>query len=1496
MQPPERHLLIGQALDRLVALGRASEFQRLAFHVLKRRYPDLVLSELSHDGGEDAFALPAVGASPNTPSLACSFTATLAKVKKDCRRIRERGVHPPGVVFVTPKAVRQTTVDEWNAAIEEEFGHGLEVLGRSALVGELEQPEMGWVCREYLGIDEPANAAVAVIGAQARAATELRLKSWEAEAGAAAGDVVLNVRPMDQAGQGSTTSLSAVDALSAAVRGARRLVLIGPPGGGKTVTITQVTRALYAGSGEIAPLLMSAAEWSTSGSQLIDFVAAELNLTLDDLRPLDEAGRLVVLINGWNEIAERDRTRAAHALSVLGRRLPSTGILLTTRLVGDRPSLPRAEAFQLERLSRDARRVLIRTAGVADPERLIRDLEQDEVLDAMTRTPLFLTVALAIVRGGQPLPRSPWALLEAFVQSVEQGEHAPALVEALRGQHRRYLADLAAQLTSSGGTSLRADEARRVIGATSTRLVREGLIGQPPDAEAVLLALTAHHLVVPPSGPSGTVRFQHQQFQAWAATEWLASEVARTRSDRSDAAMATLQREVLDRPAWTDAIVLLVDRLGQEEGADAAATLRDLLYWLLPLDLLFAASCVPIVGAAAWDAIGKPLTAALRALRARPSPEEQEYALAGMLATGTAVFSDVIWPLLESDDTQVRLASLRAWVPFSVKSLGPEWAARWSGWSPDRRAEFVQELIMNGPADERHEVVALVAADPSSDVRMAAVGVLDFVGDLDAAVGLLGTDPTLWAKPEAIEVLRSLSEESMRGLQPTLQSAAAMATPGRARWAILRALTDAGAPNSVEAIRAACVDAPLDHLTEDVLPYLETVDPEWTTNWILDRIAAGAEMPDAITALVGPPDAARVRALVQLALGDRADSRVMDRRLTALSRIASLETTQGILGALRADAHAGYVAGDEVARAFCHDCNDLLRAAPVTVRAAAVLALSDFPRDELEVSLFRGLFGPRNPMEPRELDGLTGEQQAALRGLVLTARDVMGPTATYVRDFHYSLATLLGSFGDPSDIEVLLAWAREDAAERRRLVAARASGAAMSYANWYVGAFVRIGSPAAVAALEQLLQEPEYLGEASLALVAMVGTDEGRAARHGPWRPDYQQARARRAVLAAGPATMPVEHPEVVRARTVIRDAVGGHLARLDAGESTPAPYALGEAARALGQLGDASAVPLLLSLARRPGCEWGVIDGLHALAVRGVALPGAETAAVVEPLIERTASGPAMSSADPWWFGLRCLAVLLLSDTPELGVERARRLLPVLVRSQHMRELAGLLGACQAPPAEALLVDLLRGTDPRVWWYHELVAAVGAYRTATATAALLEVLDAALSPATNAAAGRAWDVLVQEFGHLGREDPNVLSLLHARVRGALDPAGRDLLAAILRAIGGDAAALVACDLLLDAGPRPIPFGVSELVRDATRRHEPSEHGGGWYVRVPRAAPELRARLFELLTSDPARRESARRLLLSIETDRIETRHPSDERRHPNGVDAVRVVSVWSLV
>jgi hypothetical protein len=138
MNRPDRLFLILRGLDRMIELGRSFEFQHLGFPVAKGFYSDLALSEWSHDGGEDAFALPGPQASPDTPVLACSFTNTLAKVKGDCERLRQRAVYPPAVLFVTPRPVGRTTIDKWKADIEKEFGHGLEVLSRKGLAAPQE--------------------------------------------------------------------------------------------------------------------------------------------------------------------------------------------------------------------------------------------------------------------------------------------------------------------------------------------------------------------------------------------------------------------------------------------------------------------------------------------------------------------------------------------------------------------------------------------------------------------------------------------------------------------------------------------------------------------------------------------------------------------------------------------------------------------------------------------------------------------------------------------------------------------------------------------------------------------------------------------------------------------------------------------------------------------------------------------------------------------------------------------------------------------------------------------------------------------------------------------------------------------------------------------------------------------------------------------------------------------------------------------------------------
>jgi hypothetical protein len=51
---------IEKGLDELIAHQRSADFQRAAIRLAQARCPELIASELSHDGGEDAFTAHAV--------------------------------------------------------------------------------------------------------------------------------------------------------------------------------------------------------------------------------------------------------------------------------------------------------------------------------------------------------------------------------------------------------------------------------------------------------------------------------------------------------------------------------------------------------------------------------------------------------------------------------------------------------------------------------------------------------------------------------------------------------------------------------------------------------------------------------------------------------------------------------------------------------------------------------------------------------------------------------------------------------------------------------------------------------------------------------------------------------------------------------------------------------------------------------------------------------------------------------------------------------------------------------------------------------------------------------------------------------------------------------------------------------------------------------------------------------------------------------------------
>ena len=121
------------ALEDLIRSQQGINFQRLATHLAKKKYPNLEPTEWFNDGGEDAISAPIKGHDGVRRSLACSLSGTWDKVKQDCERIKNRGVSLDLLLFYTPVPVTNLTISEWSKKVHEIYGYDLDVVGRARI-------------------------------------------------------------------------------------------------------------------------------------------------------------------------------------------------------------------------------------------------------------------------------------------------------------------------------------------------------------------------------------------------------------------------------------------------------------------------------------------------------------------------------------------------------------------------------------------------------------------------------------------------------------------------------------------------------------------------------------------------------------------------------------------------------------------------------------------------------------------------------------------------------------------------------------------------------------------------------------------------------------------------------------------------------------------------------------------------------------------------------------------------------------------------------------------------------------------------------------------------------------------------------------------------------------------------------------------------------------------------------------------------------------------
>ena len=222
----------------------------------------------------------------------------------------------------------------------------------------------------------------------------------------------------------------------------------------------------------------------------------------------------------------------------------------------------------------------------------------------------------------------------------------------------------------------------------------------------------------------------------------------------------------------------------------------------------------------------------------------REIAVAGMLATGSEEFGDILLPLLSSADQQVRLGTYRLWSDFHLSSLGADWQKTVTDWSQEIRAEFVSEIIHLG--NGARFLVPFALADRSVKVRVAAIEALAWVSleamnerltELDdwtfeAAAREL---PPEWLREpnrsRALTVFRKFYDEASDPLQ-------------RIRYLMHAGeLGKADIGQRLKEDLANCEPARIKQLADfglkPILEVIRGVDSEWVSQWVAGRIVDG---------------------------------------------------------------------------------------------------------------------------------------------------------------------------------------------------------------------------------------------------------------------------------------------------------------------------------------------------------------------------------------------------------------------------------------------------------------------------------------------------------------------------------------------------------------------------------------------------------------------------------------------------------------------------------
>jgi nucleoside phosphorylase len=1293
------------------------------------------------------------------------------------------------------------------------------------------------------------------------------------------------------------------------------MILEAPAGQGKTTTLIQL--AQQSCNADRLTYLIDLPGWAKSGKHILDFISnmqsfRSRSLDADILSKLCTIKQVSFLLNGWNEVSETDSDEAIVALQQLELDFPTAGIIVATRNHYINPPLSDAFRVKLLPFTRAQRAEYLERSLGARADELGSELDDSPVLDALTRTPLVLSEVTTIFLSGSAIPTTRMGVLGAVMHLLEQSEEHRAYLKLppLVGHAQDYLAALSIQMTMRDDTRITEKEARAIVNSVTLRLRDDGQIATLPEPASVLNTLCSHHILEIPDYPSDAFRFVHQQFQEFYSALFLKRELWALIQDDNQERRREFTKQYVNSPAWEVPFRMLAEEIGTLDASkpveDATVKAGKLLIEMaLSVDPVFAGELSRLCGNLVWERVRTIVGERLQRWYGVADEHHKQCALAGMLATGSDDFIDIILPLLTSHDKQVRLRTYRAGSDFHLSSLGSEWRNIVKGWTEEARIEFIHELTLHRWRPEIAEAFAL--ADRSLRVRVEAIHALSWAGSDSNIARLLEAldEETFEAAVEklAVEVIPvSLRPRAVGVYQKLLNKT----EDARDRLRILLGAAKLGDTNLEDKLKQeltrlepARSDA---HLSEYIIkPALNFItDQQWVSHWVARRIVDGSLQRETWKSQVTSiPEDLKEKLLEEIDAEDAQQFSIsgIASLLPSIGDAALAEKIFSRLCAVQRCISDTLDPQNEAKRKIARQLEDLFRSLQPNVAVAGLSTCFAGGYDPVEFTAIIEVFSRTSDQDADLRSQLRDDLRANLRTYLKNGLRFALSLDDFRGEMKAHLATALARVGEPGDMHELheLTLAEIERVRDGRAALARgertalAKGGSVSYTHWHAKAIAALDPDEAEAVLLDVLTKSEHEIDAASALVRLAtgrtagGLFSHKArdycliweARAGRRPPEFDEERSRRYALA-------------IKERISV-------LLEQRATSTKPAAfdYKLIELANFLAALGGNDSSEQVWQVISLPVkfFAWRRVEALENLLFGGTILPASTTLNILDPIIESIYEEPWLYNNQGSWLLMRCLCLLLFIDTPATGIDRVRQIVFGKDFPRYeLRELMSALGCSRHPEALNLLREIASTEgggleNITVEW----IEAVASLRTPEAAHFLLSFIETGVDGFESAIDLKSHhgDLLASHIVNIANENPAVKQRIFQLCSEQCSPDKRALLSKVIAQLGTTEALLAGLNLIDDTiasnhtATAPVPYDLSNAIENAFIEQRPHGKTGTRYTLVPRSANVIRAKLFDMVLKDDRRRLSAFSLLGQIEVWRLEYERPSTEPRHP---------------